>query len=76
MIQEQPSKIRGKDIKRLVSKFKYKNGKMHFEIYLLLRNTSELKLFYQTLDYKMFHNKMDDLLEVQIKNKEISMQEI
>lgn len=61
--------IKGKDIKRLVTRFQYKKEDMCFEILLRLNNSSEMVLFLKTDDYGEFKKAFDELMTIRSENR-------
>lgn len=65
--------IKGKNIKRLVTRFQYKKNEMCFEILLRLNDTADMVLFLKTTDYGMFRKTFDELMTIRSENRILSV---
>lgn len=65
--------IKGKDIKRLVTRFQYRKDEMCFEILLRLHNAAEMVLFLKTTDYSAFRKTFDEIMTVRSENTTLSI---
>lgn len=63
--------IKGKDIKRLVTRFQYKRESMCFEILLKLDRSTEMIVFLKTDDYNEFKQSFDELMTIRSENRTV-----